>query len=69
MLSRSKHLTAICIGILCLLTLSVLIESRARAAEIYPSSPVTIVCPYAAGGGMDTTLRILGSFLQKDLGV
>jgi len=38
----------------------------ARAA--YPERPITIIVPWAAGGGTDATARIIGSLLEKELG-
>jgi tripartite-type tricarboxylate transporter receptor subunit TctC len=40
----------------------------ARAQGKYPSRPVTVVCPWGAGGGTDATARIIASLLEKDLG-
>ena len=37
-------------------------------AQAYPDRPVTIVVPWAAGGGTDATARIIGSVLEKELG-
>src|SRR5688572_10989783 len=37
-------------------------------AQAYPSRPVTVVCPWGAGGGTDATARIVASLLEKDLG-
>ena len=37
-------------------------------AQQYPSKPVTIVVPYAAGGTTDTMARMLGGRLEKRLG-
>ena len=37
-------------------------------AETYPARPVTIVVPYAAGGGTDTMARLLALKLQERLG-
>ena len=42
--------------------------SGARAAG-YPERPITIVCPWGAGGGTDATARIVASILERDLGV
>jgi len=39
----------------------------ARAAE-WPARPVTVIVPWAAGGGTDATARILASLLEKNLG-
>jgi len=34
----------------------------------YPTRPVTIICPWGAGGGTDATARIIAAVLEKDLG-
>jgi tripartite-type tricarboxylate transporter receptor subunit TctC len=34
----------------------------------YPNRPVTVVCPWGAGGGTDATARIVAAILEKDLG-
>jgi tripartite-type tricarboxylate transporter receptor subunit TctC len=39
----------------------------AAAAE-YPKRPVTLICPWAAGGGTDAVSRILATLLQQELG-
>ena len=38
------------------------------AQENYPSRPVTMICPWGAGGGTDATARIVAALLEKDLG-
>jgi tripartite-type tricarboxylate transporter receptor subunit TctC len=38
------------------------------AAQNYPSRPVTLIVPWAAGGGTDATARIIGSLLEKEIG-
>lgn len=40
----------------------------AFAQAKYPSRPVTLVCPWGAGGGTDATARIVAALLEKDLG-
>ena len=42
--------------------------SIVRAQGAYPARPVTVVCPWGAGGGTDATARIVASLLEKDLG-
>ena len=37
-------------------------------AQGYPSRPITVIVPWAAGGGTDATARIIGSLLEKELG-
>jgi tripartite-type tricarboxylate transporter receptor subunit TctC len=41
--------------------------SRIARAEAYPSRPITLVVPVAAGGGVDTAARILAEKLQQTL--
>jgi tripartite-type tricarboxylate transporter receptor subunit TctC len=38
------------------------------AAQNYPNRPITLVVPWAAGGGTDATARIIGSLLEKEVG-
>lgn len=38
-----------------------------RAQGTWPARPVTVVCPWGAGGGTDQTARIVASLLEKDL--
>jgi tripartite-type tricarboxylate transporter receptor subunit TctC len=42
--------------------------SLPAAAQNFPSRPITLIVPWAAGGGTDATARIIGSLLEKDLG-
>ena len=37
-------------------------------AAAWPMRPVTVICPWGAGGGTDATARIVASLLEKDLG-
>ena len=37
-------------------------------AQPYPSRPITIIVPLAAGTGMDTVVRLYGDELSKSLG-
>src|SRR5262245_28810037 len=36
-------------------------------AQTWPNRPVTIICPWGAGGGTDATARIVAAVLEKDL--
>jgi tripartite-type tricarboxylate transporter receptor subunit TctC len=45
-----------------------LLVGAAPAAAAYPERPITLVCPWAAGGGTDAVARILAIVLEKDLG-
>jgi tripartite-type tricarboxylate transporter receptor subunit TctC len=35
----------------------------------YPERPITLICPWAAGGGTDALSRLVAALLEKDLGV
>ena len=39
----------------------------ASAQGAYPNRPVTIVCPWGAGGGTDATARIIAAIMEKEL--
>jgi tripartite-type tricarboxylate transporter receptor subunit TctC len=34
----------------------------------YPNRPITLTCPWGAGGGTDAAARIVASLLERDLG-
>lgn len=38
------------------------------ACAAWPERPITIIVPWAAGGGTDATARIVGTLLEKELG-
>ena len=38
------------------------------SAETYPSKAITMICPFPAGGPLDTLGRVLGESLQRSLG-
>jgi tripartite-type tricarboxylate transporter receptor subunit TctC len=44
------------------------VPGLAFAQAAWPSRPVTVICPWGAGGGTDATVRIIASLLEKDLG-
>src|SRR5262249_18396175 len=39
-----------------------------RWAQTYPSRPVRLIVPFAAGGGTDITARVMGQWLSERLG-
>jgi tripartite-type tricarboxylate transporter receptor subunit TctC len=45
---------------------ALLFSAAANAA--YPERPVTLIVPWAAGGGTDATARVIGTLLEKELG-
>jgi tripartite-type tricarboxylate transporter receptor subunit TctC len=40
----------------------------ALAQARYPQRPVTVICPWGAGGGTDATARIVAAVLERELG-
>lgn len=47
-----------------------LMMGAAHAAELhaYPTKPIRIIVPFAAGGGVDATARVIGEQISKKLG-
>jgi tripartite-type tricarboxylate transporter receptor subunit TctC len=45
-----------------------MLGAKPAVAQAYPTRPVTVVCPWGAGGGTDATARIVAAVLEKDLG-
>lgn len=48
---------------------SVLLLSGCQKSSEYPSRPITLVCPWAVGGGTDRVSRQMAVFLESELGV
>jgi Tripartite tricarboxylate transporter family receptor len=42
--------------------------SRIARAQTYPTRPITMVVPYAAGGGSDVSARIVSEHMSRTLG-
>ena len=56
-----RAITAVAIG-------ACLLAGSAVAQQTYPSRPIEIVVPFAAGGSVDITIRLIGTSLSKRLG-
>ncbi|MGB3720692.1 MAG: tripartite tricarboxylate transporter substrate binding protein [Proteobacteria bacterium] len=50
------------------LALSALVAAPGALAQSYPTRPVQLIVPWAAGGGSDTVARIIAAGLEKELG-
>ena len=48
-------------------TVLLLLSSGAQAQDAYPTKPITLVMPYAVGGGADLMARILADTMRKTL--
>jgi tripartite-type tricarboxylate transporter receptor subunit TctC len=51
-----------------LLAAVALASSSSLAHAAWPERPLTLIVPWAAGGGSDATARIIGALLEKELG-
>jgi tripartite-type tricarboxylate transporter receptor subunit TctC len=54
--------------LLCALAALCLLLGSVANAQTYPSKPITIVVPFAAGSGTDSITRIIAQYLQAALG-
>jgi tripartite-type tricarboxylate transporter receptor subunit TctC len=39
-----------------------------HAADKFPGRPMTLICPYGAGGGTDAVARMVANLMEQDLG-
>jgi tripartite-type tricarboxylate transporter receptor subunit TctC len=62
---RMKILRRAFIGVLAAAAAAML--SPHPAAAVFPDRPVTLIVPWAAGGGTDAIARTLGALLERDL--
>lgn len=51
-----------------MLTAAVLLTGTALKAQEYPSKPITLVIPYAAGGSTETMARVFSKSLEEQMG-
>jgi len=49
--------------------LGCLLAGGCNQSDAYPSRPITLVCPWAAGGGTDRVSRQMAMLLEQELGV
>ena len=49
--------------------LAVLAAPGLAMAQTFPTRPINIIVPFAAGGPTDTVARLLGEAMGRDLGV
>jgi tripartite-type tricarboxylate transporter receptor subunit TctC len=64
----SSHHRFFALAALVLVPLTLCDFSGGAGAQGYPTKPITIVVPLAAGSGMDTIVRLYGDQLSKSLG-
>jgi tripartite-type tricarboxylate transporter receptor subunit TctC len=62
MLEKSLGLFSILIGVICLST------AVLAAEETFPSRPITILVPFAAGGSSDVVMRLVSRKVSESLG-
>jgi tripartite-type tricarboxylate transporter receptor subunit TctC len=48
--------------------IGVLLGAAAASAQTYPTKPVSVIVPFAAGGATDTLMRFLGERMRERLG-
>lgn len=66
---RTRPATTIASRLLILVLLAVAASGCTGGAEVFPSQPVVLICPWAAGGGTDRVARQLAVSLESELGV
>jgi tripartite-type tricarboxylate transporter receptor subunit TctC len=52
----------------CWLAVAVLMASGCSGATEYPTRPLTLIVPWAAGGGTDAVARVVAGLIERDLG-
>ena len=61
---RAKMRAFIC----CAALAAALQSSGSAVAQVYPSRPLTVIVPFAAGGPTDTLARVLAERMKTSLG-
>ncbi len=62
---RCQKLFCLAVAVALIFSVGLTISSAAD----YPKRPITMICPWGAGGGTDAVSRIIATLLKKDLGV
>lgn len=56
------------LGIMVVTITLILSLGATTAAAEWPDRPITVICPWGAGGGTDTVVRALAAAMEKNLG-
>ena len=64
----AKWIQTSVVAFVCLALVVGLPPSEAAAQAKYPSRPIQLICPWAAGGGTDRIARMVAVLLEKELG-
>lgn len=64
---KTFHRTMVSVGLAALLIVAFAIPG-AQAQAKFPNRPLTIICPFAAGGGTDAVARMIAALMEQDLG-
>ena len=64
----AKWIQTSVVAFVCLALVVGLPPSQAAAQAKYPSRPIQLICPWAAGGGTDRIARMVAVLLEKELG-
>ena len=67
MMRKTFLRTMVSVGLAAFLILAFTV-SGVQAQGKFPSRPMTIICPWGAGGGTDAVARMLAVLMEKDLG-
>ncbi|MCD8350386.1 MAG: tripartite tricarboxylate transporter substrate binding protein [Planctomycetaceae bacterium] len=65
----TRHRAAVCVCLVALVALAGRIPAAAaESSDAFPSRPVEIIVPFAAGGGLDVATRLLAKYAEPHLG-
>jgi tripartite-type tricarboxylate transporter receptor subunit TctC len=66
-MSANRRIRASIAACLSLALLAGVLVAEAAAQAKYPSRPIQLICPWAAGGGTDRIARMVATLLEKEL--